>query len=444
MGGVSGHVLFDGDAPLLPKFGDRATGLSLGVIGGVRFQPMASGVWADVGGGVAVTGSLVRASVEGHVGYDFAIGSSGSFALGPVLGYTYENQPHDNLRPEDAHIGWLGVHAAFGKRADEQRRVIEPKCADKDFDGLCDAEDLCPTEPPGENFDPKRKGCPRGDEDKDTIFDDEDACPTEAGVRSTDPKVNGCPRRDTDKDTVFDDEDVCPEEPGIRTEDPNTNGCPRRDDDQDLIFNDEDACPTVPGPRTDDPKTNGCPIAKDGIRIEGDIIVLDDVVQFDLDSPRVRQVSWKLVEKVAKFIQGTPAVLVVDIQGHADKSGDADHNQKLSNERADAVKKLLIKYGINKDRIQTHAFGEGKPRTKGENSTQNSKNRRVEFVIIKASKGAQTTSAPATLPKGGTAKEAASKAANTKNTSKADAAKSGAAKKSDAAKAAASTKGDKP
>ncbi len=390
-GGINSYFLSNGEAPAA-RFKDHSYGTSHGALLGVRVQqysnykPMTQGVWASLGVGVAFTGDLVRPTLGAEVGYDFPLGTASKAAMGPVLGYTWVTQPDSNVRPEDAHLIFFGIHFVYGTRRSDEDSLKNTDCTDRDADGICDALDKCPDTTALSNADPERPGCPRGDKDGDGIFDSEDACPDDAGVRTGDPKTNGCPRRDRDNDTVFDDEDACPEEPGIKTKDPATNGCPRRDEDEDTIFDDEDACPTVPGVRTTDPATNGCPPSKDGIRLEGDSISLDDVVQFERDSPRVRHVSWGLVQKVAGFISSTPGILVVDVQGHADESGTPEHNLKLSQDRADSVKALLVKFGVDNGRITTHAYGQMKPRVQGKQETVRGQNRRVEFVVVKAAK----------------------------------------------------------
>jgi OOP family OmpA-OmpF porin len=183
---------------------------------------------------------------------------------------------------------------------------------------------------------------------------------------------------------VFDDEDACPDVPGIRTSDPKTNGCPRGDRDNDTIFDDEDACPDVPGVRTEDPKTNGCPPAGDQVRMEGDKILLDDIIHFDTDSPRVHHPSWAIIKKVADFIAANPDVLEVDIEGHADETGTNEHNLVLSRQRAEAVKRIIVQYGVDQKRITTHAYGETRPRVPGHAEEQRRENRRVEFTVTRS------------------------------------------------------------
>jgi outer membrane protein OmpA-like peptidoglycan-associated protein len=109
--------------------------------------------------------------------------------------------------------------------------------------------------------------------------------------------------------------------------------------------------------------------------------VLDDVILFDNDSPRVRRVSWPLVEKVARFILANPDILEIDIEGHADRVGTDAHNLQLSRERAEAVKRLLLKYGVQGDRVNARGFGESRPKT---GSRAARVDRRVEFWVVRA------------------------------------------------------------
>ncbi|MDB4997081.1 MAG: outer membrane protein OmpA [Myxococcaceae bacterium] len=169
------------------------------------------------------------------------------------------------------------------------------------------------------------------------------------------------------------------------------------DRDNDGIVDTEDACPDVPGPKTTDPHTNGCPAAAGPVRMEGDRILLDDVIHFDLDSPRVRSVSWPLVKKVAEFIAANPSVLEIEIAGHADERGAEEHNLALSRDRALAVRSLLQRFGVAADRMTVRGFGTSKPRIEGHTEAEFRENRRVEFIVVRAS---SDKAAPPSTPEG--------------------------------------------
>ena len=77
------------------------------------------------------------------------------------------------------------------------------------------------------------------------------------------------------------------------------------------------------------------------------------------------------------------AAMQVEIAGHTDSVGPNDYNMKLSERRAKSVTNYLIQKGIGKERVTTTFFGETKPLDNTNTKAGNSKNRRVEFKIIK-------------------------------------------------------------
>lgn len=350
-------MLSSGDPPENPRLLGKDAGFFGGVFPGLRVRPFAhdarpSGFWVAGHLGGVGTGGHVRFAAQGSLGYDFRVGG-GRLDVGPMAGYLHILQPDDTLRPEDARIVTVGLHLALGPRVEKAR-----------------SKDDAPKRTPS-------------DRDHDDIVDAEDACPDEPGRPTGDPKTHGCPRRDKDGDGVFDDEDACPVEPGVRTEDPKTNGCPRRDRDGDKVFDSDDACPDVPGVTTSDPKTNGCPEAVESVRVEKDHIVLDDKIYFETDVARVRRYSWPLVQKLAKFVQQHQEFVEISIEGHTDEVGSDEHNMILSKQRAEAVRLLLMRFGVEGTRLTSTGYGKTRPVVDGHDEGAHKQNRRVEFIITK-------------------------------------------------------------
>ena len=373
---LGGLILAPGE-PRGANLAEKGAGTAFTAMGGARLRFLGrpvGGPWASVHAGLVVTGDAPRFGFDASLGWDFRVGA-GRVDVGPFVSYVHVLEPDGGLAPEDAHVLVLGISVGLGAP------ILPP--LDTDADGIADTEDACPTEPGIRTTDPKTNGCPRRDADHDGVFDDEDACVHEPGIRTSDPATNGCPRRDKDGDGVFDDEDACVDVPGIRTTDPKTNGCPPPDRDHDGVIDADDACPDLAGVKTTDPKTNGCPPAQGGARVEGDSIVLDDVILFDVDSPRVRHVSWPIVKKLAELLLANPDIIEVFVEGHADRTGTPEHNQQLSKDRAEAVKQLLVYFKVDANRITTHAYGNTKPRAAGSGEDALRQNRRVEFTITR-------------------------------------------------------------
>ncbi|MFT3768516.1 MAG: OmpA family protein [Minicystis sp.] len=302
-----------------------------------------------------------------------------------MIAYTPEQKADRDrdgiIDAEDACPDVKGVHS------DDPHKNGCPLPQDRDGDGIPDELDACPDVKGVADADPKKNGCPP-DRDGDGILDAEDACPDVKGVPNADPKKHGCPPpTDRDGDGILDDVDACPDVKGVPDPDPKRNGCPPRvDTDGDGIFDDEDACPNEKGVRDPDPTKNGCPRA---VRVsEAEIFILEQV-QFDTGKSTIKKVSDPLLDEVAGVLKEHPEITKIEVQGHTDNRGGAAMNKALSNARAKEVMKALIKRGIDKNRLTAKGYGEEKPIASNDTDEGRQKNRRVQFTIVdKRAKGA--------------------------------------------------------
>lgn len=220
---------------------------------------------------------------------------------------------------------------------------------------------------------------PPADRDHDGIVDAEDACPDVAGVKSDDPKTNGCPP-DRDHDGIADAADACPDVPGVASEDPKKNGCPVDPDrDKDSIPNDVDACPDEPGKQNPDPQKNGCPAAF--VR-DGKILILEQV-KFNTGSAEISKGpdSEPVLEAVAGVLTKHPEITAVEVEGHTDNRGNAGNNKKLSANRAAAVVRWLTSHGVESSRLSSAGYGQERPIDTNDTDLGRRNNRRVEFHI---------------------------------------------------------------
>jgi OmpA-OmpF porin, OOP family len=295
------------------------------------------------------------------------------------IAYTPEqklDRDHDGIMDdEDACPDVPGV------RSEDPAKNGCPLPSDRDHDGIPDDLDACPDVFGVADPDPKKNGCPPiKDRDGDGIPDDVDACPDVKGVPDPDPKKNGCPPvLDRDGDGIPDDVDACPDVKGVADPDPKKNGCPPvLDRDGDGIPDGEDACPDEPGARDPDPARNGCPI----VHVSEKEVVILEQVQFDTDRATIKPVSDKLLDEVAKVLTGHPELLRLEVQGHTDNTGAKYHNKQLSQARADAVMKALLKRGVAKNRLTAKGFGQEVPIADNATDAGRAKNRRVQFSIV--------------------------------------------------------------
>jgi OOP family OmpA-OmpF porin len=83
------------------------------------------------------------------------------------------------------------------------------------------------------------------------------------------------------------------------------------------------------------------------------------------------------------------------VQGHTDNRGRKQHNKILSQGRADAVMKALVKRGIEQTRLVAKGFGSEVPIADNETDPGRQKNRRVQFNILEKKAPAAPSAAEA-------------------------------------------------
>jgi outer membrane protein OmpA-like peptidoglycan-associated protein len=88
-----------------------------------------------------------------------------------------------------------------------------------------------------------------------------------------------------------------------------------------------------------------------------------------------------VINEVARMLKEN-AGLKLEIDGHTDSDGNPQINAKLSQDRSDAVKSLLVSLGIDAGRLTTRGFGAAKPIDNNTTPEGKANNRRVEFVKV--------------------------------------------------------------
>lgn len=81
-------------------------------------------------------------------------------------------------------------------------------------------------------------------------------------------------------------------------------------------------------------------------------------------------------------IMKTAASIKVEISGHTDNIGSYAYNVNLSRRRAEAVKRHLVRAGIEESRITVAGYGPYRPITDNKTRANRALNRRTEFTII--------------------------------------------------------------
>jgi outer membrane protein OmpA-like peptidoglycan-associated protein len=105
-------------------------------------------------------------------------------------------------------------------------------------------------------------------------------------------------------------------------------------------------------------------------------------LNFDGASVRTTPETETAVKTLSMLVKAFPGVQL-RIEGYTDNVGDADANRRLSLDRANGVKELLVKVGVPADRISTEGFGADKAIAPNDTEENRAKNRRIELSLIK-------------------------------------------------------------
>lgn len=253
--------------------------------------------------------------------------------------------------------------------------------ADNDEDGLLDVDDLCPDEPEDKDGWEDDNGCPDPDNDGDGITDTADDCPNEVEDVDGWKDADGCPDPDNDLDEIPDSLDDCP----MSTEDfdgwEDSDGCPEDDNDGDGLMDFEDLCPDRAEVINDFRDEDGCPDDVIAVVTEGKITILQRIL-FKRGKDRILRRSYPVLEAVAGQLAAHPEIRGIRVEGHTDSDGSSKANLKLSDKRAKAVVKALLKAGVAPGRLESQGFGESSPLADNGTKAGRARNRRVEFTIL--------------------------------------------------------------
>jgi outer membrane protein OmpA-like peptidoglycan-associated protein len=88
------------------------------------------------------------------------------------------------------------------------------------------------------------------------------------------------------------------------------------------------------------------------------------------------------VDDLIMILKAYPAA-EVRLEGYTDNTGDAATNKKLSLDRANAVKNVIVQAGIPENRISTAGYGSDNPIASNDSEDGRAKNRRTELVVVK-------------------------------------------------------------
>ncbi|MBB5328292.1 OmpA family protein [Tunturiibacter gelidoferens] len=126
----------------------------------------------------------------------------------------------------------------------------------------------------------------------------------------------------------------------------------------------------------------------------GLIVNMSDVL-FDTGRYTLKPNTQISLAKVSGILQAYPG-LKVQVEGYTDSVGSDAYNQKLSENRADAVRDFLVTQGVQPDNISATGYGKAKPVADNATAQGRSQNRRVNLVVSGDAIGVEQSSPDAT------------------------------------------------
>jgi len=139
------------------------------------------------------------------------------------------------------------------------------------------------------------------------------------------------------------------------------------DGDRDGVLDDFDQCLSTPAGIAVD--SSGCEAAA----------TLIDMVLFDVDSAELTSSARSILSNVANQMNSASNASL-NLEGHADSTGDSEYNMNLSEQRARNVARYLVGQGVKQSQLSdVNSFGEDSPAEGNDSIDGRAANRRVEL-----------------------------------------------------------------
>jgi len=103
-------------------------------------------------------------------------------------------------------------------------------------------------------------------------------------------------------------------------------------------------------------------------------------LEFSNGGSTIDSADQVMLDPVAEVIKTRCVGKTITIEGHTSVSGSEEQNQKLSQRRAEAVKRYLVERGVPADQLRAVGYGESRPITTDPSPEAQKVNRRVTLV----------------------------------------------------------------
>ena len=330
-------------------------------------------------------GSVGVIGAEGKVSpFEWAAGLRVRASRSLVVGFGGGTGLGQGLGVPDARA-FLTLAIAPRARVPEPLKIVVPPpprdTRDDDGDGVVNADDACPLDAEDADGHDDGDGCPDPDNDGDGFLDAADKCPAQAEDKDGFQDDDGCPDADNDGDGIPDVDDKCPMEPEDRDGFNDNDGCDDPDNDNDGVPDVLDQCALEPETINGNADEDGCPDKGDAlVMLMQDRIEVLEPVTFTGLTPKLAKGSTQVLAQVGATMRAEQSLKRVRVTVHVHPRGNGD--EALSEKRAEEIRKWLISWGVEPERIEAKGIGSKRPLVPKKQKGAEQINDRVEFIIL--------------------------------------------------------------
>ena len=113
-----------------------------------------------------------------------------------------------------------------------------------------------------------------------------------------------------------------------------------------------------------------------------EVVLSDDSVKFPLDKHALSPEAEQRLMELATRLKGENKNVYLEIQGYTDSTGTPEYNDRLGEQRAEAVRRFLSQQGVALNRMATISYGQEQPVAPNDTSEGRAQNRRVAIVVL--------------------------------------------------------------
>ncbi len=112
------------------------------------------------------------------------------------------------------------------------------------------------------------------------------------------------------------------------------------------------------------------------------VVLSDDSVKFPADSSKLSPEAQQRLQDFADKLKADNRNVYLEIQGHTDARGADKANQRLGEQRAEAVRLFMNQHGVPLNRMATISYGKADPVADNKSRAGRAQNRRVVLIVM--------------------------------------------------------------